>query len=130
MDEYVAHDNFSDHQQPIQQSPSPPVGYTSLQDALEDYLESLDMDEQILQELNSHIKLDNLCHSAMYIDALRVASLNDPGTGMTANALKHLQNPPSKPTTINDNVTATAIKLYLNLTHANYNYITTINSCA
>ncbi|KAG1756118.1 hypothetical protein EDB19DRAFT_1618650, partial [Suillus lakei] len=70
-------------------------------------------------------KLIDLRHSVTYIDALRVASLDDPGTGMTADALEHLQNPRCQPTTINDDVTATAIELYLNL-----NYVTTINSCA
>ncbi|KAG1754137.1 hypothetical protein EDB19DRAFT_1595385, partial [Suillus lakei] len=74
--------------------------------------------------------LNDLCHSIMYIDALRVASLNDPGTGMTADALERLRNPRCQPTTINDDVTATAIELYLNLSHADQDYVTTINSCA
>lgn len=66
----------------------------------------------------------------MHINALRVAFLDDLGTGMSPDLFIHLWNTPYKPSVINHNIIRTAIELYLKLSHADCDYITTTISYA
>jgi hypothetical protein len=85
--------------------------------------EPLDADEEVLDNLYVNVKCRDLPASLMYILALQNASLDNLGTGLSADAIKRLRNPPDHTFFIdNDPELKLAIHLYLALNNADDNY--------
>ncbi|KIK82170.1 hypothetical protein PAXRUDRAFT_154394, partial [Paxillus rubicundulus Ve08.2h10] len=67
--------------------------------------------------------LDDPCLSMAFITSLSSASLNGPHSGLNADTLKHLQNPPTSQLLLEDDADLkAAVKLYLKLLHAQVAY--------
>ncbi|KAG2739254.1 hypothetical protein P692DRAFT_20916713 [Suillus brevipes Sb2] len=92
--------------------------------------EPLDADEEVLQDdIYANIKRADLRASLAYILALQNASLDDPGTGLSPDAIERLKNPPNHRFSIDDDPELKfAIRLYLALNNADDDYTKAVSA--
>ncbi|KAG1884255.1 hypothetical protein F4604DRAFT_1574738 [Suillus subluteus] len=79
--------------------------------------ESVDADKDILNDLYSNVKLNDLRHSLAFIAGLQAALLDDPASGLDSETIGHLRNPPQYPATIDDPHVRAALENYMHLKH-------------
>ncbi|KAG1861768.1 hypothetical protein DFJ58DRAFT_871719 [Suillus subalutaceus] len=84
--------------------------------------ESVDADEDILNDLYSNVKLDDLRHSLAFIAGLQAASLDDPASGLDSETIGRLRNPPQYPATIDDPHVRAALENYMHLKHSDSDF--------
>ncbi|KAG2742853.1 hypothetical protein P692DRAFT_20749478, partial [Suillus brevipes Sb2] len=84
----------------------------------------LDADERVLMEdIYTHVKRDDLRHSLAFISQMQAASLDDEGTGLSAEAIMRLKFPPQfTPSLEGDRLTTAAIKLYISCSASDKEY--------
>ena len=66
-----------------------------------------------LNMLSEKAQLNEMKTTLAFIEALRIASLNDPCANLDNNVLRRLQNPPMEPVDISDNDILTGLDLFL-----------------
>ncbi|KAG1892671.1 hypothetical protein F4604DRAFT_1968295 [Suillus subluteus] len=133
---FNGHDgDFDDLSAPFEQdhssqSPSRDATHTTVEDVpdeddpLPNVPPPLDADEEILEnDIYSNVKIDDLRRSVAYILAMQSASLDDPHTGLSHQAVERLRNPPHSCVSLdNDHALKLAIRLYIDLNHADDDY--------
>jgi len=73
-----------------------------------------DLDVNVdLNTLSEKAQLDEMKTTLAFIEALRIASLDDPCANLDENVLGRLRNPPMEPVDIGDNDILTGLDLFL-----------------